>query len=119
MRIDHVALAVRDPRASLGFYREVLGIDGPVREEEYGFVLTAGGVSFTLFRGEAPSSRGEFHIGASLPDADAVRDRRAELLGRGVPEVEWCDEPGYVSMKVSDPDGYVVELSWDEKHPDP
>jgi hypothetical protein len=33
-----------------------------------------------------------------------------------VSEVEWSDEPGYVSVKVRDPDGYVVEIAWDEKH---
>ena len=119
MRIDHVALAVREPRESLRFYQDVLRLDGPVREESYGFVLTAGHVSFTLFSGVPPSSQGEFHIGASFPDADAVRHRRAELLALGASELEWCDEPGYVSMKVVDPDGYVVELSWDEKHSGP
>jgi len=119
MRVDHIALAVREPQESLRFYRDVVGIDGPVRSEEYGFVITTGDVSFTLFRGEPPPSPGEFHIGASLPDADAVRQRRAALLARGVAELEWWDEPGYVSMKIADPDGYRVELSWDEKSPAP
>src|SRR5205823_5944637 len=96
-------------------YRDVVGVDGPVRSEEYGFVITTGDVSFTLFRGEPPSSPGEFHIGASLADAEAVRHRRAALRARGVAELAWCDEPGYVSMKIADPDGYRVELSWDEK----
>jgi len=118
MRLDHIALAVRDPRASLSFYRDIVEIDGPVREEEYGFVIETGDVSFTLFRGTRPSSAGDFHIGASLPDADAVRRRRGELLARGVVELEWVDEPGYVSTKVADPDDYTVELSWDEKRTD-
>jgi catechol 2,3-dioxygenase-like lactoylglutathione lyase family enzyme len=112
---DHIALAVRDPRTSLRFYREIVGIDGPVREENHGFVITTGEVSFTLFRGDPPPSLGDFHIGTSLPDAETVRRTRAELLARGVVELQWADEPGYVSMKIADPDGYSVELSWEEK----
>jgi len=27
--------------------------------------------------------------------------------------VEECDEPGYFSVKCRDPDGYIVELSWE------
>jgi hypothetical protein len=56
------------------------------------------------------------HIGVSLPDGEAVRTRREALRALGVSEVEWSDEPGYVSVKVRDPDGYVVEIAWDEKH---
>ena len=29
--------------------------------------------------------------------------KRSELNSLGVPEVEWWDEPGYVSVKVADP----------------
>lgn len=114
--LDHVALAVSDPSASLRFYRDVVGITGPVREEEYGYVVASGRVSFTLFRGERPpAGPGEAHIGCSLPDAATVRQRREELQALGVREIEWSEEPGYVSVKIADPDGYIVELSWDDK----
>lgn len=115
--LDHVALAVRDPSASLAFYQDVVGVDGSVREEAYGFVIsTPNGVSFTLFRGTPPPDVGEFHLGVSLADGDAVRTRRAELRALRVSELEWSEEPGYVSVKVADPDGYIVELAWDEQH---
>ena len=32
---------------------------------------------------------------------------------RGVRELEWNDEADHVSVKVADPDGYVVEVGWD------
>jgi hypothetical protein len=35
------------------------------------------------------------------------------LREEGVEEVEWWEEEGYTSLKVADPDGYVVELSYD------
>ena len=115
--LDHLALAVRDPSRSLRFYRETIGVQGAVREEEYGFVITTpAGVAFTLFEGVPPTDHGEFHIGVSLPDGDAVRGRREELRALGLAELEWSDEPGYVSVKVRDPDGYAVEIAWDEKH---
>ncbi|MET1002422.1 MAG: VOC family protein [Acidimicrobiia bacterium] len=115
--LDHVALAVRDPARALQFYRETIGVEGTVRAENYGFVITTpGGLAFTLFTGAPATGTGEFHVGVALPDADAVRARRTVLASAGVAEVEWCDEPGYVSVKVRDPDGYIVELSWDEKH---
>lgn len=113
--IDHVALAVRDPARALAFYRDVVGVDGVVREEEYGYVITTpAGLAFTLFRGEPPPAPGETHVGISLPDADAVREWRGAHQDER--ELEWWDEPGYVSMKVADPDGYIVEISWDAKH---
>ena len=41
---------------------------------------------------------------------DRIRDR---LQRDGVPIVEEWEEPGYVSVKCRDPDGYVVELAWE------
>jgi len=115
--LDHVALAVRDPRRSLRFYRETIGVEGAVREEEDGYVITtAAGVAFTLLKGVPPADPGEFHIGASFPNREAVMARREELRSLGLSEIEWSDEPGYVSTKVRDPDGYVVEIFWDAKH---
>jgi hypothetical protein len=29
--------------------------------------------------------------------------------------VGWWDEPDYVSVKFKDPDGYVVEVSWESE----
>ena len=115
--LNHFALAVRDPRRSLRFYIDMIGVEGVVREEEYGFVLTTPkGVAFTLFKGSPPTDDGDFHIGVSLPDGDAVRAQRAALRSSGVLELEWSNEPGYVSVKVRDPDGYTVEIAWDEKY---
>ena len=112
--LSHVALAVADPGRSLSFYRDIIGVDGHVRTEQFGFVIsTTNGVAFTLFRGQPPDHVGEFHLGVSLPDADAVRRARERFRTIGLIEHEWSEEPGYASVKVADPDGYLVEVSWE------
>jgi catechol 2,3-dioxygenase-like lactoylglutathione lyase family enzyme len=114
--LTHVALAVADPGRSLHFYRDIIGIDGPVRAESDGFVIsTSNGVAFTLLRGERPPGGvGDFHVGISRPDGDAVRSARARFRSIGLVEHDWSEEPGYTSVKVIDPDGYVVEVFWEE-----
>jgi hypothetical protein len=42
-----------------------------------------------------------------------VRAFRDRVVSDGVELVDWWDEPDYVSVKFRDPDGYVVEVSWD------
>ncbi len=112
--LTHLALAVREPLRSLTFYRDVIGITGRARTEDYGFVIsTPNCVDFTVFRGEPPQHLGDFHFGVALADADAVRAARRRLQALGVVEHEWCEEAQYVSVKVVDPDGYLVGLSWD------
>ena len=116
--IDHLALAVRDPDRSLAFYRDVLAVEGVVRAEEYGYVITTPGrLAFTLFRGEPSSAMGETHLGVSLASAAEVVAARGRFRDLGLREVEWCEESGYTSVKVADPDGYVVEVAWDEVPP--
>jgi catechol 2,3-dioxygenase-like lactoylglutathione lyase family enzyme len=117
--IAHLALGVRDPARSLAFYRDVVGLEGGVREADFGFVVTTPkGISFSLIRGEPPESLGEVHFGVALPGEEAVRTRRSELAAMGIREVDWWVEPGFVSLKVADPDGYVVEFFW-EGPPEP
>ena len=57
------------------------------------------------------------HFGVGLPDPAAVRALRERFEADGVEIHEWWDEPEYVSVKCRDPDGYVVEASWEPKAP--
>jgi predicted lactoylglutathione lyase len=43
-----------------------------------------------------------------------VRELRARLQAHGVNETDWIEMDGFVSMKFEDPDGYVVELFWEQ-----
>ena len=53
------------------------------------------------------------HFGVRLTERDAVLILRDRLVADGVEIVEEWDEPDYVSVKCRDPDGYIVEASWD------
>ena len=116
MRITHLALNVRDPERSRRFYLDALGLEGAAAKEEWGCrVRMADGLMFALVHGEPPPPEviGRIHFGSALPDAQAVHAVRQRLRQEGVEEVEWWEEVGYTSLKVADPDGYVVELSYD------
>lgn len=54
-----------------------------------------------------------FHFGMGLPTPEDVRSFRDRVVADGVDIVEEWDEPDYVSVKCLDPDGYVVEVSWE------
>jgi len=116
MRIRHLALQVSDPRRSERFYMDAIGLAGTATAEEWGVRLRLDdGFMVALIEGDPLPSDvvDRIHFGCRLSDADSVSQLRARLGAADVPEVEWVEEPGYSSVKVRDPDGYVVELAWD------
>ena len=75
----------------------------------------ADGFSLALGPTDEPISLPSFlHFGVGLASADEVRAFRDRVAGDGVELVGFWDEPDYVSVKFRDPDGYVVEVSWEE-----
>ncbi len=74
----------------------------------------AGGFALALGVTDAPVALPPFlHFGTRRDSPEDVRAFRDRLLADGVPIVEWYDEPAYVSVKCRDPDGYVIEVSWE------
>ncbi len=115
--MDHLALGVRDPERSAAFYRDYFGFDRGRRWYDDGkvlFVYDERGFALAFGPWSEPVQLPAFlHFGIGLPapaDVKALRDRFAR---DGVEIVEWWEEPGYVSVKCRDPDGYVVEASWE------
>jgi hypothetical protein len=116
MLIGHLALTVRDPRLSADFYLSVVGLDGTAREEPWGQRLVLhNGFMLALIRGEPlPGSvTDSVHFGCALSSPDSARAERERLRSVGARELEWEDEDDYVGVKITDPDGYVVEISYD------
>jgi catechol 2,3-dioxygenase-like lactoylglutathione lyase family enzyme len=116
VRIGHLAINVRDADRSRRFYLDELGMAGTATKEDWGFRLRfTDGFMFALIEGEPlpEKMQDRVHFGCDLPDADSVRQIRDRFRQAGVPEIEWTEEDGYTSVKVRDPDGYIVELAWD------
>jgi catechol 2,3-dioxygenase-like lactoylglutathione lyase family enzyme len=115
--IRHLALNVRDPTASRDFYLQTVGLDGEASDERWGVrIKFADGFMFALIQGDPPPASGiaAVHFGCALPSRDDARETRDRLRNAGVTELEWDDEGDYTGVKVQDPDGYVVELAYDE-----
>jgi catechol 2,3-dioxygenase-like lactoylglutathione lyase family enzyme len=115
--MKHLALAVSDQERSRRFYETYFGFDAELPREYDGGVLmlyNADGFSLALGPTEEPIAFPSFlHFGIHLSSPEAVRALHSRLEADGVPIVEECEEPEYVSVKCSDPDGYVVEAAWE------
>jgi catechol 2,3-dioxygenase-like lactoylglutathione lyase family enzyme len=118
--MDHLALAVTDQDRSRRFYERYLGFDAEPAPRSDGVLLLHNGAGFSLALGETdePIRVPAFlHFGTRLESRDDVRSFRGRLVSEGVEVVGWWDEPDYVSVKFRDPDGYVVEVSWETHGP--
>ena len=115
--MDHLALAVNDQERSRRFYETYLGFDArPQRRYPDGTLMlyNAGGFALALGLVEEPIRLPRFlHFGMGVESPDDVRAFRERAAADGVEIVEEWEEPEYVSVKVRDPDGYVVEVSWE------
>jgi catechol 2,3-dioxygenase-like lactoylglutathione lyase family enzyme len=114
--VDHLALAVSDQARSRRFYETYFGFVAEPAPRQDGVLMLhdANGFSLALGEIEAPIVLPPFlHFGTGLPSPEDVRSFRERLESDGVEIVEWWDEPDYVSVKLRDPDGYVVEVSWE------
>lgn len=98
MRIDHVAIAVRDLDAAIAYYGDVLGFACKERRQISGrvsgmdsAVMEAGGVKLVLVQGDSPESNvsryieaygpGVQHVAIEIPDAE---EALADMQARGV-----------------------------------
>jgi|SRR5436190_22903783 catechol 2,3-dioxygenase-like lactoylglutathione lyase family enzyme len=115
--MKHLALPVSDRERSRRFYETYLGFDAePPREYDGGVLMlyNADGFSLALGPTEEPIAFPSFlHFGIHLSSPEAVRTLHSRLKADGVAIVEEWEEPGYVSVKCLDPDGYVVEAAWE------
>lgn len=117
--MDHLAIPVRDQERSRRFYEDYFGFGAqPARRyaDDVLMLYNAAGFALALGPTEEPISRPAWmHFGIGLPDRDAVLAVRDRLAAAGIELVEEWDEPDYVSVKCRDPDGYIVEASWEPR----
>jgi catechol 2,3-dioxygenase-like lactoylglutathione lyase family enzyme len=117
VNLQHLGLPVGDHERSLRFYATYFGFD-PATARSYpdGTVIVRNADRFDLAlhpSPEAPPPSTFFHFGFGMPDADAVNALRVRLERDGVPIIERDDEPGLVSFKCLDPDGWRIEVYWE------
>jgi catechol 2,3-dioxygenase-like lactoylglutathione lyase family enzyme len=115
--MDHLAIPVRDQERSRRFYETYFGFGAePSRRYDGGVLMLYNAAGFALALGpatEAIPRPSWMHFGVGLADRDAVLAMRDRLAADGVELVEEWDEPDYVSVKCRDPDGYIIEASWE------
>ena len=115
--MDHLALAVSDQDRSRRFYERYLAFSAEPTPRDDGTLMLHNAEGFSLALGptEEPISLPAFlHFGVGLGSPDEVRAFRERLVADGVEIAGWWEEPDYVSVKFRDPDGYVVEASWED-----
>jgi len=116
--VHHLALAVSDQERSRRFYETYFGFDAGSRRYPDGTLMLYNAEGFSLALGlvDVPIELPPFlHFGTTVGSADEVRAFRTRLAADGLEIVEAWEEPGYVSVKCRDPDGYVVELAWEPR----
>jgi catechol 2,3-dioxygenase-like lactoylglutathione lyase family enzyme len=115
MRLNHLGLAVRDIERSRKFYETYFGFDaGPATTYDDGTLIIRNGRGFDLALHHDPDPRKVpdfLHFGFVTRDVAAHLKRLEE---DGVPIVERWSEPGLESFKCLDPDGYTVEVYWED-----
>jgi catechol 2,3-dioxygenase-like lactoylglutathione lyase family enzyme len=116
--VRHLAIPVTDQQRSRAFYERYFGFGAqPAREYPDGVLMLYDDSGFALALGpadETPRPPDFLHFGFTTERAEDVRGIRETLELDGVEIVEAWDEPGYVSIKCRDPDGYVIEVFHEE-----
>jgi catechol 2,3-dioxygenase-like lactoylglutathione lyase family enzyme len=117
MRFAHVGITVADQTRSRRFYEQYFGFD-PSQARDYAdgtlILRDADGFALALHPGAGAPADEFLHFGYSCTGPEQVRARKETLLANGETLVEDEDSENFVSIKVLDPDGYRVEIFWEE-----
>jgi catechol 2,3-dioxygenase len=117
-RIARVDLRVRDVDASLGFYRDVVGLDVVDRSGSRASLRSGGGPVIITLDSDGvtdPAERtatGLFHTAIRFPDRPSLGDALARLVSARM-EIGASDHGVSEALYIDDPDGNGVELYYD------
>ena len=117
MKLNHLALAVRDQQRSIDFYARFFGFDpSTARTYPDGVIIVRDAEGFSLALGAEETSQrtaGFPHFGFEMERPEEVRELRGRLEADDVELLEEEDSETYVGFKCLDPDKHVVEVSWE------
>ena len=112
--LTHFAIAVRDPRRSLEFYRAVLGVVAIYEDETFIQAQTPGSRDVLVFERNpraAGKAGGVAHFGFRLTRAADIDKARAAIRDAGGTITDTgAFVPGEPYVFFRDPDGYEVEI---------
>ncbi len=110
--IRHVGLKVRDLEKSVEFYQEVLGLESS--EGRKGVARIRSGRD-TLVLHEMRRGRSGFHFGFRVDSPSKVDEWQAWLRARNMVIYDDVTGEKYRSIKIRDPNGYLIEIVCDER----
>jgi catechol 2,3-dioxygenase-like lactoylglutathione lyase family enzyme len=112
--LTHVALAVRDPKRSLAFYKAVLGVVAVYEQDDFVQAQTPGSRDVLVFERkphEAGKAGGIAHFGFRLQKPKDIDRALAAIKAAGGTIREHGEfVPGEPYVFFHDPDGYEVEI---------
>ena len=115
MNLDHMHLGAGDVQRTRKFYETYLGFrfEKAIADD---FIFLTNDARFLLaITKEKPAPYPEwFHVGFKQSGPEAVRKLRARMLDDGLKVDELLELPKRVAYGVSDPDGFGVEVFWEE-----
>ncbi len=110
--IGHVGLRVDDLKTSVGFYRNILGLDSRVSKR--GVARIPSGRDTLVFHEKVHGVTG-FHFGFRVGSPSKVDEWQGWLRGKNMLIYDDVTEKKYRSIKIRDPDGYLIEIFCDER----
>lgn len=115
MQLNHLHLRVANVNRAAAFYKKYFGMRPHEWREDALFLRDAGGMDLALAPGGSESLTDRFHFGFRLTSPEAVAalyDRMiADRVSIAVPLEADSD---MISFRCKDPDGYAIEVYWEE-----
>lgn len=121
MDLKHLHLHVRDRIAAEAFYSHWLGMTVARRGECLTFMSDEHGFDLALMDDRSPPSMPPwFHFGYRLKSAKEVVDLHDRMSAAGIAILKaLCEDPSFASFRCADPDGYAVEIYWEDSSAPP
>jgi catechol 2,3-dioxygenase-like lactoylglutathione lyase family enzyme len=107
--IGHVGLRVANIQRSIRFYRNILGLK--CRTRERGVARIPSGADLLVLHSRGYGSP-DFHFGFHV-NSPSIDKWRAWLRRRNIPIYQDVTEEKYRSIKIRDPDGYWIEITYE------
>jgi len=111
--LNHLSLVVADVERSSSFYETLFGMERHWQEGDFVF-LGCGDADVALVKGR-PMIHRRFHFGFRVDSREEVDAWHAAVAEHGAPITHGPQDYGsYYTFSCRDPDGYAVEIYWEE-----